>query len=228
MRTTLLAGVVVASVLVISGCGSNATEPTGQAATWNDVVSLTYQSTAVTEGGATKPLASEEPISIRFGESDISAKAGCNTMTGGASITDGVLTVDPLASTRMACEPALMEQDQWISDFLTSKPTATISDGTLTLAANDTAIDLVILETVGFADSPVGGPEAEAQVTALCEQLLADRATEAEAQQATEQAGLMFRVLSREGEQFPATMDYRVERLNVRIEGGVVTECTAG
>ena len=228
MRAAVIVGAAMASVLMISGCGSDAAEPTGQAATWNDVVSLTYQSMAVSEGGAPKSLASEEPISISFGEADLAAKAGCNTMTGGARITDGVLEVGQLAMTRMACEPALMDQDQWLSEFLTASPTATIDDGTLTLAVNDTVIDLVILETVGFADSPVGGPESEAQVKALCEQLLADGATEAEAQQATEQAGLMFRVLSREGEQFPATMDYRVERLNVRIEGGVVTECTVG
>lgn len=228
MRATLIAGAALASLVVLSGCGSEVAEPTGQAATWNDVVSLTFQSTAVTEAGADKPLASEEPISIRFADGDLAASAGCNTLTGAAEIVDGVLQVGQLASTRMACEPALMEQDQWLSEFLTANPTATIDDGTLTLTANETAIDLVILETVGFADSPIGGPESEAQVLALCEELLAKGATESEAQQATEQAGLMFRVLSREGEEFPATMDYRVERLNVRIADGVVTECTVG
>lgn len=228
MRKTLIFGAAIASMVMISGCGSDAAEPSGQAATWQDVNSLTYLSTAVTQDGAPKTLASEDPISIRFGESDLAAKAGCNTMTGAASIVDGVLEVGQLAMTRMACDPALMEQDQWLSEFLASNPTATINDGTLTLSTSDATIDMTVLETVGFADSPVGGPDSEAQVLALCEQLLADGATEAEAQQATEQAGLVFRVLSREGEQLPATMDYRVERLNVRIEGGIVTECTSG
>lgn len=228
MRKTLILGAAIASMVMIGGCGSDAAEPTGQAATWQDVDSLTYQSTAVTQADAPKALASEDPISIRFGGSDLAAQAGCNTLTGGASITDGVLEVGQLASTRMACDPALMEQDQWLSEFLTSNPAATIDDGTLTLTSNDTVIDMAILETVGFADSPIGGPESEAQVVALCEQLLADGATESEAQQATEQAGLVFRVLSREGEDFPATMDLRPERLNVRIEGGIVTECTSG
>lgn len=228
MRKAVLFGAAIASVLMVSACGSDAPEPAGQAATWNDVISLTYLSTAVTQDGAPKALASDDPISISFGESDLSAQAGCNTLAGSAQITDGVLEVGQLASTRMACEPALMEQDQWLSEFLTAKPTTTIDDGTLTLTANDTTIDMVVKETVGYADSPIGGPESEAQVLALCEQLLADGATEAEAQQATEQAGLVFRVLSREGEEFPATMDLRPERLNVRIEGGVVTECTSG
>lgn len=228
MRGWLVAGTAIASVMMLSGCGSDAAEPIGRPATWNDVVSLTYLSTDVTEGGTPRPLASEDPISLEFGERDLSAKAGCNTLTASAQITDGVLEVGPVASTRMACDPALMEQDQWLAEFLSANPTATIDDDTLILTAHDTSIDLKVLETVGLADSPIGGPDSEAQVKALCEELLAQGATEAQAQQATEQAGLIFRVLAREGEEFPATMDYRVERLNVRIDGGVVTECTVG
>lgn len=228
MRVIGLTGAALAGALLLAACGSNAAEPTGTPATWNDVISLTYVSTAVTEDGAAKPLASETPISIAFTDASLSAQAGCNTLAGPAAITDGVLEVGELASTRMACDQALMEQDQWLSTFLTSKPHATYEQGVLTLTGDNTTIDLAVKETVGFADSPAGGPEAKAQVIALCEELLTAQATETDAQQAAEQHGFMFRVVSREGEDFPVTMDYRPDRLNVKIEGGVVTECTAG
>ena len=38
-----------------------------------------------------------------------------------------------MGSTEMACEPPLMAQDQWLSNFLTSGPTYTLDGDTLTL-----------------------------------------------------------------------------------------------
>jgi hypothetical protein len=85
-----------------------------------------------------------------------------------------------------------------------------------------------VYETYGFADTPLGDENSEALVKATCQKLVADKASESDAQFAAEQNALIFRVLSREGEDFAVTMDYRVNRLNVKILGGVVVECTQG
>lgn len=202
-------------------------------ANFSDVESLTFKSTAVTMGGKKKALASDKAISISFKNKSISANAGCNTMNGSATLVKGVLKVKALASTRMACTPALMKQDTWLNKILTSNPKLTIQGKNLTIssgnsASSRTVIKMAIYETYGYADTPLGDENSEALVKETCSKLIADKATESQAQFAAEQNGLIFRVTSREGEDFAVTMDYRVNRMNVKILGGVVVECTQG
>lgn len=51
---------------------------------------------------------------------------------------------------------------------------------------------------------------------------------EPEAIQCAEDAGLTWRVYEQDGEQFALTMDYRAERVNVKIEKGIVTDAFSG
>lgn len=229
MRVVRLASVAVAGALLLAACSSGSSAPEASVATWTNVDSLTYVSTAVTVDGQGKPLASDQPISIRFADGQVSIQAGCNTMVGSAAIVDGVLNVGELASTRMACEQALMDQDAWLARVLSAGPTVTRPDDqSITVTSGGTVIDLVVLETVGENDTPLGDENSQAQAQALCDDLIAKKATEADAQVAAEQAGMLFRVGTREGESFPMTMDFRPNRITVTIEGGVVTQCTTG
>lgn len=52
--------------------------------------------------------------------------------------------------------------------------------------------------------------------------------TVAEAKQAVAERLLLFRVLSEDGQSFPATADYRLERVNVHVEAGKVTHADVG
>jgi hypothetical protein len=52
--------------------------------------------------------------------------------------------------------------------------------------------------------------------------------TEDEAVQAAEAAGLVSRVVSRDGTQFPITKDYRLSRLNLTVNDGLVTAVYVG
>ena len=56
----------------------------------------------------------KEPLTVRFSkEGRISGFSGCNTYTGQYDVTDDILSVGPLASTRKAClSPALQTQEQ--------------------------------------------------------------------------------------------------------------------
>jgi hypothetical protein len=51
---------------------------------------------------------------------------------------------------------------------------------------------------------------------------------EEDALQCVEDAGLTWRVYERDGEMFALTMDYRAERVNVKIEKGIVTDAYSG
>ena len=220
---------------------------TARSAQLKDLHSLTFRSSSITVNGKKYLLASKEPISIRFEDKTISIKAGCNTLGGQYSISKGVLRAQSLFGTKMACPEKLMDQDVWLNQMISSKPTlqvqflsakskvkgaATIltlnSRLTPALKVGKTVIKMNVYETYGYADTPLGDENSEALVKATCAKLISDKATESQAQSAAEQNALIFRVVSREGEDFAVTMDYRVNRMNVKILGGVVVECTQG
>ncbi|TRW44080.1 META domain-containing protein [Georgenia yuyongxinii] len=79
-------------------------------------------------------LVADSRIRLIFGEDTISAMAGCNTVFGGASWDGGTLVVDDaLATTMMACSGELMDQDDWLEQFLLSGPTLNLDGQTLTV-----------------------------------------------------------------------------------------------
>ena len=51
---------------------------------------------------------------------------------------------------------------------------------------------------------------------------------EADAIECVDEAGLTWRVTEQDGEMFAVTMDYRIERVNVKIENGIVTDAYSG
>ncbi len=105
-----------------------------------ELAGTTFSSTAVHVNGKPRPLAEDSVIELVYEDGIVTARAGCNTLTGAGSFDGGVLVLGPLASTRMACSEALMQQDEWLSAFLASKPTWTFESGVLTLAGGDTTI----------------------------------------------------------------------------------------
>ena len=64
-------------------------------------------------------------------------------MLGPGSIEDYELVVDLQASTQMACDQSLEEQDQWLSSFLGARPRFERVDEDLYLSGDDTTIHLV-------------------------------------------------------------------------------------
>jgi heat shock protein HslJ len=228
-RATGIAFIGACLPLILGACGTSTPSSSGSDVTFDDVVALTFTSTNVQENGASRPLASEAPITLSFTEDGISMNAGCNTLFGGATIDAGRLSVSPaLASSLMMCEDPLMEQDEWLTAFLNASPRIMKSDDTLTLTTDDSTIEFELLETIGMFDTPMYGPEELPRVQALCDQLVADGATVEEARAAAENQGYIFRITSEDGESLPATMDANPGRLSVDVEGGIVTTCTAG
>ena len=83
-------------------------------------------------------------IRLTFEGDRIGAAGGCNQLSSTWALEGDVLVVGDMASTMMACEPAaLMDQDTWLSSFLTSDPTVALDGDTLTLTVGQSAITLV-------------------------------------------------------------------------------------
>lgn len=93
-------------------------------------------------------------IRLSFAGGRIDVHAGCNSMSGEASVDDGRLVVESLSSTEMGCDPPLMEQDSWVAEFLSDDPTVDLSGAALTLAAAEAVLHL---EEEVVEDAPLEG-----------------------------------------------------------------------
>ena len=123
--------VVLGVVLLLAACGDDEGGGSADASAASELAGSTYTSTSVTG----RELVDGAPLTLQFTDDGISANAGCNTMSATATWTDGTLEVDgdAMAMTQMACDDALMEQDIWLSEFLTSSPKLTAGDDELVL-----------------------------------------------------------------------------------------------
>ena len=86
----------------------------------------------VNDGSAPVPV--QGTVRLEFStDGRVAAETGCNGVRGPASVEDSVLVTGPLMSTRMACEPALMEQERWVTEMLSSHPRLELSGPYLAL-----------------------------------------------------------------------------------------------
>jgi heat shock protein HslJ len=142
MRRTLLLLLTV-GLFAAAGCSDDEPVATsGSSAPPNDTVDLdgkTFASTSVVG----HDLVPGSTITLGFSDGRVSARAGCNMMTG-AYEAGAELRVDPnMASTMMGCEEPLAAQDQWLAGFLAANPSMVVDGDTLTLSSDDVTIVLV-------------------------------------------------------------------------------------
>ncbi|MFZ4511925.1 MAG: META domain-containing protein, partial [Candidatus Nanopelagicales bacterium] len=132
--TSLIGTVLVGVALALSACG-------GGSSTGGDPQSLvgtSYAVTAITIDGGNQEVF--DPVEISFAVDSISVATPCNGMSGTVTYSETTLTVGALASTKMACEPPLMEQDQVIADALAANPTWQVTGSQLALTGDGTVI----------------------------------------------------------------------------------------
>lgn len=145
-RTLLVA---LASAVLLGACSGGAS-PT-PAPTPRGIEGRTFLSTGVEGRG----LVAGSTVRLQFRNGTLSASAGCNSIGGPYRIDGDRLVVDQLATTEMACDPALMEQDRWVADLLDGATIALDGD-TLTLTKAATRLTLLDLE-VADPDRPLLG-----------------------------------------------------------------------
>jgi heat shock protein HslJ len=133
----------LATVTALTACGQAQSPATpGQAAQWPG--GRDFLSTSVTENGVDRPLIEDTRISLAFGEDgQLGASAGCNSMGSNGRIEDGVLVLDGLWTTEMACPGGRMAQDAWLADVLGARPLLTLAGDELTLSSPTVTIVLL-------------------------------------------------------------------------------------
>ncbi len=142
-----------------SACGSGSAGGTGPGTTAPTTAldGRAFTSTTVTEDGAPRPLVDDTVVTLSFHDDALTVNVGCNTMGGPVTTTDGALRLGPdMGSTAMGCDEERMDQDGWISSFLTATPVWTLDGDTLTITGGTTTIVLVD-ESVTNPDRPLVG-----------------------------------------------------------------------
>jgi len=122
-----------------AGSGDGGSDETVTAAT---LAGMGFASSSVTG----YDLVEGSEITMNFLDDSVSVDAGCNIMNGGFEIADGAFTASQLASSKMACEQPLMDQDIWLSEFLASSPAIALDGSTLTLTGEVATITLDEIE----------------------------------------------------------------------------------
>lgn len=163
--------VATAGLMLAAACGNGGTTraipgdaPPGVAGSSNlpasqpaaDATGHTYLSTSVTVDGEPRPLVDGSRIRLVIDERSVGADAGCNSLGGEYEMDGDRLVVNGLAMTEMGCDPALMEQEDWLVDLLTAGPVLALDGDRLTLTSGDTVVSLVDEESV-VADRPLRG-----------------------------------------------------------------------
>jgi heat shock protein HslJ len=127
MRALTIAFAGVA--LALSGCGGGGGDTQGGGQ--GDLINTPFIVEAISVEGADREV--YPPLIISFSPTGVGVASPCNSMSGDLAFAGSTLEIGPLASTKMACAPELMEQDQIVASTLEANPTYQISDGRLIL-----------------------------------------------------------------------------------------------
>ena len=113
-------------LLALSACATTALGPNIQGRDWRaqDLNGL--------------PAVGDRPLTLRLDGGQASGNSGCNSFTGTYKISEGKLEFGPLASTRMMCDAAVMEQEtRFLSILAATRSYSRYGSGAVSVIAPD-------------------------------------------------------------------------------------------
>jgi heat shock protein HslJ len=143
--------------LLVVGCGDNGSDDPGGAASGELPDGRTFLSTSVTEGDMPRSLADGTRIRLDFTGDDLRMDAGCNLLWFSPTRQDGDRLITAMEfTTQVGCSPDRLDQDDWLTGFLTSEPTLRLDGDSLRLSSDGVTIELLDIE-VATPDRPLVG-----------------------------------------------------------------------
>jgi heat shock protein HslJ len=94
---------------------------------------ITWQLTTFVTGEVASSLFADTRITAQFAGGKLSGEAGCNSYSGGYTVTGNGITVGELGATKMACAADVMAQEQAFLQALGAATTFQIAGDTLTI-----------------------------------------------------------------------------------------------
>jgi heat shock protein HslJ len=115
-----------------------------QAAPSDTLSGTSWTATGVNNGkGAVQSVAAGTSITAAFGaDGQLSGSGGCNQYTATYTSADGTIVIGPVAGTRMACDPAVSEQETAYFAALDAAATYSVRGGELELRDASGAIQV--------------------------------------------------------------------------------------
>lgn len=121
--------------VLLTGCGGDGDGETTAA----DLNGSTFTSTQV-DG---HELVADSTITLTFDDDNLSAQAGCNTMSAPYVLEEDLMSWEgEVATTMMACSDELTAQDAWLTDLLTNGVDVELDGDTLILTHQNETIEL--------------------------------------------------------------------------------------
>ena len=158
MKIRLIAPLLLPALLIsLAACGDDTTDTSTadtSAAAGSGSSTAVEGRTYVSQSATGLTLVDGSDVRLTFDNGQLGANAGCNNMAGAYTITDGKLVVEAMASTMMACDQPLMDQEAAVSTFLSSSPAITADGDTLTLTDGTITMELLDRE-IADPDKPL-------------------------------------------------------------------------
>jgi heat shock protein HslJ len=136
------AAFLISAFLILGACGSDDSSGSVPDVDGREFISTEVVGHQLVEGST---------IRLAFEDGSVAANAGCNSMSGGYTFDGDILRVEMMAMTEMGCDEALMDQDAFLSGFLTSGPTVAVDGDEMTLVSGE--------EQITFLDREVADPD---------------------------------------------------------------------
>ena len=174
-------------------------------------------------GGSVSAVAMPEGLTITFEADQVGGQAPVNSWSAGYTSTSaGGLELGPIASTLMAGPDEAMRAEEAYFGLLDTVDGYTAVEGG-ELYLFDGQMNVLV-----YTATPQ--PQVEPTISDATQAFAQDIVgmTEAEAQTAVEEAGSVWRIVARDGEQFAITEDYVVIRINATVVDDRVTETYVG
>lgn len=101
------------------------------------LVDTTWVVNGLISGDAVSSVPANSAASITISDGSAAVHTGCNRGNAGVEITDDTITFAPMATTKMACEPELMELEFAVTRVLTGEVDYSIEAGQMTISTKD-------------------------------------------------------------------------------------------
>lgn len=128
-------GLVLAAVVGAAGCASTAAAPAAQGSSTLFLAKTNWVAEDINKAG----LIDNSRVTLSFsGDDKIAGAAGCNRFFGGYREAEKNLTISGVGATKMACAPALMDQEGKYLSILGAAQSFALNDrGGLIITAAD-------------------------------------------------------------------------------------------
>lgn len=181
-RPRVLLPLAALTALALAGCaagtttggtGSSAAPKAASELKWDQLTGRTFvsdQPVKYPESAPASALVAGTSLELAFTEDGIAASAGCNRMAGGAQLDGSVLVLDgALATTMMACSDDIAATEAWYGQFLSGKPTLTLTGLDLRMEGGETPGTVEMAEKAATATDAVALEGTKWQLKSIAE-----------------------------------------------------------